>query len=76
MPSIKQVLCQYLELLEKDSKIHLKTITCVVLVGMEGDEDMSTDCRQYRTSKRGDTHKLLIRKDCATVSEERQSGEV
>ena len=76
MPSIKQVLCQYLKLLEKDWEINLKTIACGGSAGMDRDEDMSTDCRQYRTSKRANTHKLLIMKDCATVSEGRQGGEV
>ena len=37
---------------------------------------MSTDCRQYRTSKLSGAYKLLIVKGCATVFEERQVGPV
>ena len=37
---------------------------------------MLTDCRQHRTSKRSGAHKLLIVQGCATVSEERQVGQI
>ena len=42
---------------------------------MNRNEDMSTDCRQFRTTLLTGSHKLLIARGCVTVAEGRQGGQ-
>ncbi len=44
-------------------------------VGTNRNEDMLSDCRQFRTSIMTGSYKLLIVKGCATVAEGRQGGQ-
>jgi hypothetical protein len=72
LQSIKQVLCQSGELLQKNGIKRGKTVTYVVLVGVIRNNHMSSRCLHFRTAIMTAGAKLLIAWKCWAVAEQRQ----